>query len=286
MDAPHLGSPLALPPALYAAPALSPRPPPPAAATSELRDRGRRSYRKSLQGGGEGVPESPRSGAVALGRQQWGPWSPGGRRGSGGGPVPGRGGVRRGAQGGQARGGALGFQPGWEEEEEEARRRGRGRGGAGGGARRPRAPGPCSPRSSTRWEGGAGGGCSPCVRSRAPRSRRGWAPQRPAARGPSPAAAPTLHFSRLGRPGPCGASEGLLSPTRAPLRSWLEHPNLPLRPTTPLGTNLLNRGPPVRPGTVRLALEPAPQPGAQRAGGGSGEVAGAAAAASTSLAGR
>lgn len=140
MDAPHLGSPPALPPALYADPPTLPRSPPPAAATSELRDRGRRSYRKSLQGGGEGVPESPGSGAVALGRQQWGPWSPGGRRGIGGGPVPGRGGVRGGAQGGQKRGGALGFQPGWEEEEEEeVRRRGRGPGrGLGRGEAAPR----------------------------------------------------------------------------------------------------------------------------------------------------
>ncbi|TKC40343.1 hypothetical protein EI555_013769, partial [Monodon monoceros] len=95
---------------------------------------------ESLFKAGERVPESPRSGAVALGRQQWGPWSPGGRRGSGGGPVPGRGGVRGGAQGGQKRGGALGFQPGCEEEEEEeARRRGRGLGrGLGRGEAAPR----------------------------------------------------------------------------------------------------------------------------------------------------
>ena len=77
---------------------------------------------------------------------------------------------------------------------------------------------------------------------------------------PSPAAAlhhPPLPFGG-GTPRSLwlipGAPLSPLHPATS-LRSLLEHPTLPPRPSSPLGANLLTSGPAVSPGTVRIGLE-------------------------------
>lgn len=107
-------------------------PPPQPAATYERPDWGAGEPQRSVRGGVQGIPESQRSGALAL-KKERGSWSTGAAGARVGGRVPGRAVSGGGAQGGQARGGALGFHPGWEGN----RRRGGG-GGAGAGQGRVR----------------------------------------------------------------------------------------------------------------------------------------------------
>lgn len=223
---------------------------------------------------GKGVPESLYSGALARGRRS-------GDRGGAGGD--------RDAEGVPSREGAVpGVGPG------EVRRRvgrsgftraGRGLKGAAAGAGRagpgagPRGSAPRALRSrapclSTCREGGAGGGCSCCTRSRSLSSSRGWAPQPLARSSPCPAAAPTLHLPSAGgrrvqpTPGPlfshprllCGAGSGSQLRLLFGLLCWARTCSPPAQPRAR--------------GRCAWRSSRRPQPGAQRVAGGSGEVAG------------
>lgn len=198
--------------------------------------------------------------------------------GGGGAPIPGRGGARGGVWGGQARGGALRFHSGREGGGGAA---GAGRGG--GGASWPRAPLPALPARAPSAALLAGKAAPAVAALAAPAPAR--CPLAPGGlRSPSPAAVLAARRPQLprpsGAPGTCGPSWG------APF----SHPALLHGASTgtqvchlfrnpcwvracPRAPSLL---PPGRPpwGLSASGDRAIPQLGAQRVGGGSGEVTG------------